>query len=185
MVWKVLTPPDDEPVTLIEAKAHLRIDEDNLDESIIFQIESARQFVELTCNRALMDQTWEVTLPSFGSGYIPLPGGNVSAIDSIQYYDTDNVQQTLASSEYYPRLEEPARVEPRLTWPATFCRPDAVLITLSVGHEQAADVPAPLRSAVLLQTELLIERPIGPEREALESARDTLLFPYIDGRMLT
>jgi uncharacterized phiE125 gp8 family phage protein len=37
-------------------------------------------------------------------------------------------------------------------WPATADRPDAVRVTMTAGYGGPADVPAPLRAAILLMT---------------------------------
>lgn len=185
MVWKVTTAPDGEPITLEEAKLHLHIDSDERDEEIIGLIEAAREFVELTCNRALLPQSWLVTLAQFPCGEIPLPGGNVTQVASVKYYDTDNVLQTLATSEYFTLLTEPAKLAPDEEWPYTYSRPDAVQIAIDVGYANADSVPGPIKSAIKLHVELLFDRPVGEKATALEKARDALLFPYVDGRLLT
>lgn len=185
MVWKVTTPPGNEPITLDEAKSHLRVDSDERDDDIVGLIYAARQFAELTCNRALLTQIWLVTLPRFGCGAVPLPGGNVTEVNSVQYYDSNNVLQTLSTSKYFPMLTEPAKLEPDVQWPYTYCRPDAVQISVDVGYPNAADVPDAIKAALKLHVELLLDRPVGAEAAALERARDAILFPYIDGRLLT
>lgn len=185
MVWKVTTAPANEPLNLEEVKAHLHVDSDERDEEIVGLIEAARQFVELTCNRALLAQVWLVTLPRFGCGAVPLPGGNVTDVNSVQYYDTNNALQTLATSEYFSQLTEPAKLAPDVEWPYTYCRPDAVQISIDVGYADAESVPGPIKAALKLHVELLFDRPVGESAAALERARDALLFPYIDGRLLT
>lgn len=176
MAWRVITEPTSEPVTLEEAKAHLRVDTTDHDSEIEALIASARQYIELTCNRALMPQEWEITLPEF-DGEVRLPG-NVRSITSVKYYDSDNTEQTL--TDYFEVLAEPAKIAPDTVWPYTYSRPDAVAITAQVGYEDADSVPGPLKSAIKLHMELVFDRPSGETAKALERARDALLFPYRD-----
>lgn len=62
-----ITPPTSEPLTLEEAKDWLRIDDDITDDdaSIWPLVRRARQWVENRTNRALMRQTWRLSLRSF------------------------------------------------------------------------------------------------------------------------
>ena len=62
----LITPPDGEPITLAQAKAHLRVDNALDDTYINALITAARQYVEEVCWRGVLLQTWELVLPSFG-----------------------------------------------------------------------------------------------------------------------
>lgn len=62
---RLVTPPTLEPVSLAEAKAHMVL-EASLDDALVLRlIAAARAHVEQVCWRALMLQTWELTLASF------------------------------------------------------------------------------------------------------------------------
>lgn len=65
MPARLVTPPSVEPITLLEAKKHLRLEHSLDDEFVTGLIAVARQFVERVCWRALLLQTWEISLPSF------------------------------------------------------------------------------------------------------------------------
>src|SRR2546423_2100426 len=56
-VYKVITPPAVEPITLVAGKAYLRVDFDDGDAVIAKIIVSARQFIEKLTGRALTTQT--------------------------------------------------------------------------------------------------------------------------------
>lgn len=110
MPFQVLTPPSVEPLSLTEAKDHLRVDFSTDDTYITTLIPAARQYVEAICWRGLLTQTVELTLAGFTShrhshtyggsflppygGYFPfelhphnlhhgieLPGGQAAALD--------------------------------------------------------------------------------------------------------
>ena len=53
-----LIPPDQEPVSLVEAKAYTRVDGDQDDGLLRHLIKTARNVVETYTTRSLMTQTW-------------------------------------------------------------------------------------------------------------------------------
>jgi hypothetical protein len=66
MPVRLVTPPVEEPVTLEQAKSHLRLDtslDDDYLQSLL--IPAARQYLERVCWRAFLLQTWELTLGGF------------------------------------------------------------------------------------------------------------------------
>src|SRR5690606_12599307 len=85
------------PVSLAEAKAHLRVDHDDQDDLITAQIKAATAYLDGwsgILGRALVTQTWRQDFAGFGDR-LPLPLVPVTAIDSVSYFDGDNVHQTL------------------------------------------------------------------------------------------
>ncbi len=56
----LLTPPAEEPLSLAEAKAHLRVEHADDDALIAALITGARNHVETQTRRALMSQTWRI-----------------------------------------------------------------------------------------------------------------------------
>ena len=61
----LVTAPASEPVSLAEAKAHLRIEAADDDSLIGALITAARQSAEAHMRRALMSQTWRLSLDRF------------------------------------------------------------------------------------------------------------------------
>jgi len=103
-----------EPVTLLEMKAHARIDTEDDDTVISGLIVAARRWVEKFTHRALITQTFTYKIDRFPgpiTTVIELPGGNVQSVTSIAYIDTDGNSQTWASTEYDADLtSEPALI---------------------------------------------------------------------------
>src|SRR5262249_39302763 len=62
---RLITPPTGEPLTLAEAKAHLRLDVADDDTYVNTLITAARQYTEEVCWRGILAQTWELVLPGF------------------------------------------------------------------------------------------------------------------------
>lgn len=74
MASALITPPAEEPVTLAEAKAHLRVDIADDDMLISGLIVAARQYAETITRRALVTQSWRLALDRF-----PSPGMNIGS----------------------------------------------------------------------------------------------------------
>ena len=101
MAFRIKTHPATEPITLTEAKAHLRVDDSYDDTYINTLITTARLYCERFLNQSLITQTWQLFLDSFPSnGLILLKHGPVISLTSIKYYDSDNTEQTLSSDDY-------------------------------------------------------------------------------------
>lgn len=90
--------PSIEPVSLAEAKAHLRVEVNDENSLIQTLITAARQYVETATRRALLQQTWDDKLDAFPCGAIVLPLSPVTSVTSITYLDTAGVSQTWSSS---------------------------------------------------------------------------------------
>lgn len=65
MPARLVTPPSSEPVTLADAKAHLRLEETRDDAYVQACITAARQHIEQVCWRGLLLQTWRLERGSF------------------------------------------------------------------------------------------------------------------------
>ena len=156
----LLSPPAVEPVTLAEAKAHLRIDHSD-DEAVIDGfIVAARDMVEAATGRALISQTWRLDLAGFPAcdGAIDLPRPPTASVTSIAYTDAAGATQTITPSDYSlsagagPRAAA-AQIVPAygIYWPATRDQANAVRITFVAGYgATGAAVPAALIAAIKL-----------------------------------
>lgn len=157
MRLSLVTPPKSEPVSLSEAKAHLRVTHDAEDALISGLIVAAREAAEEMTGRQIGVATWRLTLDGFPSGVeaIELPKPPLVEVESIVYDDGSGVEQTWDPDEYivatYDGPFAPAgQVYPRpgYCYPATANRPGSVRITFRAGSEDAP--PEGLRSLMLL-----------------------------------
>jgi len=154
MSLTLVTAPTAEPVSLTEAKAHLRVTGSDEDTLITAMIAATRQNLDGRdgwLGRALMTQTWELRLDRFPASItVPLPP--LQTVDSVKYIDGDGAEQTLDPSLYQVVAGEPARIVPAYgqTWPSTRCQPDSVWVRFTAGYGDADDVPAPIKAAILL-----------------------------------
>lgn len=149
---KVTVEPTSEPLTLLEAKLHLRVDHSEEDSLISLIIRTARETAEKHTNRSLITQTRVLKMDSFPRcREIMLPNGAVSSVTSISYIDQNEVAQTLSTDEYYVDVDSDiARIRVKNYWPATFCKPNVVTITYVAGYGSAVSVPSAIKSAMLL-----------------------------------
>ena len=163
MALRLTSGPAVLPLTLAEAKDHLRVEHSDEDDLITRLIETATQHVDGIdgiLGRACITQTWTLTLDAFPAAIIlPLPP--CQSVDAITYIDTDGASQTLAVSGYPATgVGGAARVHPAFDtqWPATRVVPEAVSVTFTAGYgDTGADVPAPIRSAILMHVAHLYE----------------------------
>lgn len=186
MPIRVITPPATEPVTLPEAKAHLRL-ESNLDDvQVDTLVRTARQYVEQVCWRGLVSQTIEYVTDAFPSddGGIELPFGNLVSVTSVTYVDANGAEQTMPSSDYsVDTVRVPGRVMLAYgkTWPTAREQWDAVKVRYAVGWA-ASSVPLPLKHAILLIVSHLYEHRtpevIGASISQVQFAIDALIWPY-------
>ncbi|MFA7281788.1 MAG: head-tail connector protein [Sterolibacterium sp.] len=167
-----------EPITLEEAQNHIRVSADiTSDDSLIEAlITSARMFAENHTNRVCLTQTWELVLDAFPVGILELPKAPLQSVSSITYIDSNGAQQTLAASAYkVDAVTNPGRIAPAYgtVWPVTRNEANAVTITFIAGYgDQAANVPAPIRQAMLLMIAHLYDN-----RAAVEVGGDFYKLP--------
>lgn len=179
MATKLITAPAVEPVSLVEAKAHLRVDGDDDNVLLTMLITTARQEAEKVTRRALITQTWEVVLDCFPSGGIDLPFPTLQSVTSIKYFDGSNVEQTLSTSAYQVDADsEPGRVAlaSGYSWPDTYDRLNAVRIRYVAGYGLAAAVPAAIKQWILIRVATLYEN-----REGVNIGNNVNAIPFVDG----
>jgi uncharacterized phiE125 gp8 family phage protein len=166
-VARVLVVPSvEEPLSIDEAKLHLRIEEDVEDEDGLVDalIKAARVHVENETGRALLTQTWRYTLDdrfpyqrgSYGYRDAPftLIPSPVQSVTYVKYYNTGGILTTLPSTDYYVDIaSDPARivVPYGLTWPGTlYPRPAAVEVEYVAGYANPSLIPPTLKAAMKL-----------------------------------
>ena len=156
MDWKlkVKTAAVSNPITLTDVKNHLRIDDSYTAEDTYLNtlIEAAIDYVEGEHGIGiyLSSQVITVFLDNFYAREICIPVLPVISIDEIRYFDTAEVQQTWAATNYHTDIySKPARivVKNTVSLPATQDRPNAVEIDATVGF---STVPQLLKNGLLL-----------------------------------
>lgn len=126
------------PLSLADAKKHLRVDHNDDDGSISQMIDAAFDFIERRTGRAYRELAGELKLQGFPEGgdpiYVPRP--TLKTVSSITYKDTSNQTQTLSSSAYQVLTAfVPGQVVPvhGTSWPAALDHPESVFVTFTAG----------------------------------------------------
>lgn len=189
-----------EPVSVADAKNHLRVDVDlTTDDSLIaLLIGAARRYAEMYTGRSFITQTWRQTLDGFpgpsqigvpyGQTY-SLPGhaivldrGNVLSVDAIQYLAMDGTTQTMSPATYVADITgSPARITPVFgqIWPINLPQIASVWVNYTAGYGPAAtDVPEGVRQWIMLRLNTLYE---NREEVAILGRGKVEPLPFIDG----
>lgn len=156
--------PTSEPVSLAEAKEHLRRDgsftaEDPL---ITRLIKAAREHVEHYTGRQLIHATWRLWLDEFADAeVILLPKPPLASITAVAYYDTDGSPLTWDSANYSANWSaEPAELHRAygVSWPSLRKRWDAFEVQYVAGYGAASSsVPEVFREGILQMLTFLYE----------------------------
>lgn len=142
-----------EPISLDEAKAHLRVDVPDEDALIASIIKAVRLACEAQTQRTLIETTWEQVHDAFPEA-VCLRMPRVLQVLSVKYLDESGVEQTLAQADYIvDRDSEPGHIVPApgKAWPATAQVPNAVRVRYTAGFGATAqDVPQDIKLWMLL-----------------------------------
>ena len=196
MPLQLVTPPAGEPVSLAEAKQHLRVDGGDDDLLIGSLITAARQAAETKTGRQLITARWKLLLDAFpgplmqsatGASF-SLPGHAillakcpVQSVVSIEYMDMNGATQVMPAGDYVLDVAcEPARITPVFgkTWPPTLPQMGAVSVTFDAGYGTASAVPEGLKSWIKLRVGSLYGH--REEMSVLSRGRIDSL-PFVDG----
>jgi uncharacterized phiE125 gp8 family phage protein len=162
MKYSIATGPAFEPVTLVEAKAQLRVDHNDEDALIESLISVARRKVESETGRLLAVQTVDVYYDEWpAEGYVPLPLHPAASVTHVKYIDEDGALQTWASTNYTSDLigQTPRIVpNPDTSLPDLGEYPNAVQVRYTVGDSTAGAIPEELKHAIKLTLTMLYER---------------------------
>ncbi len=170
------------PVDLDAVKAGLRIEQDEEDDLIEALISAATDDAENRLHRALLPQTWVLTLDSL-PGYIALPWP-VARSATIEYRATAGAWTAIDADEIFLSGGPPSFVMPSygLSWPTPIDHPDAARVTFEAYSWSApALVPAGIRQWIIARVGELYEQREASSPVVLHSHKfiDGLLAPWI------
>jgi uncharacterized phiE125 gp8 family phage protein len=183
----LITGPALEPVSLAEAKAHLRVDDSAEDALISSLIITSRLHIEAALSLALLTQTWAYWRDAWPArDSVELPLRPVQAITSVRTYAESGAASVLAPDIY---ALDGDRLTPRLlrrglqTWPRPGRARSGIEITMVAGFgATTTDVPAPIRQALLLLAAHWYEHrepvEIGTSLTPIPNMVSELLAPY-------
>jgi uncharacterized phiE125 gp8 family phage protein len=172
-----ITPPAAEPLTLAEAKLHLRVDADLTDDDTLISalIVTARQQAEHRTGRAMVTQQWRYSVDTFPADSLELPLPKLQSVQSVSYLDNNGTRQALANTEYDVITDElVGRIIPAYgkSWPSCREHPGSVRVDYTCGYGAAADVPQSIKAWMLLAIATWYEN-----REALTAGQPVAELP--------
>ena len=183
----MLTEPVNEPVSLVEAKAYLRVDNTDEDTLIGTLITAARQWVESYLDRALILRQLVLRFDTFPVEIeLPQPplssAGTTTAI-SLTYTLETGTTATLSSSEYrIDRTSTPGVLRQNYSgsWPGHLNDYNSIAVTYWAGYgSDEGDIPPAIKNAILLMVGHLFETRsavvIGTISKPIEYALESLL----------
>lgn len=178
-----VTGPTIEPISRIEAREHLRLDDDVDDSQVRAYILAARQWAENYTGRVFITRTLRQMLdanpfPQLHSlmegrsvghqnqlvgtnGHIEIAAVPVISVTSIKYYDDADTETTWATSNYYvDSASDVAKIVLRDggSWPTDLRAANGLEINFTAGYGSSpSNVPEPIRLAILQYMTFLYE----------------------------
>ena len=175
----VIRPPAFEPISLEQARQHLRVDVypgspgGHPDDDLITRaIVAARERAEEITRRALVEQGLRMVAPGFYPDAWPrtslrgidLLRPPLISVDQVSYYDDANTLHVVDPADYFVEETQPVH---RLRWasdfayPCTYVRSDAVRVDYTAGYagtaspvadqaDAASGIPASIINGMLL-----------------------------------
>jgi uncharacterized phiE125 gp8 family phage protein len=180
----LLSGPASEPVSLAEAKAHLRIAHDDADAEISALIAAARAHLELQTRRAFITQTWRLVRDAWPAdgriAVLPVP---LRALLAARLLMRDGSAQPIALDRF--AIDKAAAPALLVFAPATMPVSDraaaGIELDVEVGYGDApADVPQPLRQAVRMLAAHWYENrgAVGERTALLPLSVNALIAPF-------
>lgn len=161
----ILTAPTALPVTVAQAKAHLRIDASDEDDVVERYLRAAIGFVQTKASVVLAPTTLQQRF-DYWPGLVKLARGPVRDVREVAYLDEDGAEQEVAEASWMweptdegadfwlvsdfdrPSLQEDRRGTVRITFDAGFDDPNDT----GSGDDPSLTLPDELVQAVLLMT---------------------------------
>jgi len=182
MSLQLLSPPAIEPVTLSDAKLHLKVDVADDDALITRLLAAARARAEWHTGRVFITQSWIQWIDRWPAcGAIELQLAPLQSVTSVTTYALDDSATVLDPATYQvDSASSPARVslKANVVPPTNLRAMNAIAVEFTAGYGDAAsDVPAPIIEAMLEIIAFLYEnRGEAPVELPLDAL--ALLAPY-------
>ncbi|EFL88956.1 head-tail connector protein [Ahrensia sp. R2A130] len=184
MTTAIITPPALEPLTLADAKLHLRIEHADEDDFITQTIAAARQYVEAVTGERMLTQAWRQYVSDWPSNRgVRLEISPVQSVVAVTAFDREGVPHQIAPEDTeLVRGSRPqllmfsASVDPSLA-------ANGLEIDLTVGQgDLPTDVSPALRQAVAMLVAHWYEfrGAVSPSQQpvSLPAGLDALLRPF-------
>lgn len=149
--------PAEEPISLAEAKIHLRVDTDDDDATISALIAAAREYCEVAQGRAYITRTYEYVTEVASSIELPMPPVLALGVTGVTAILSDGTESALAlDDDYevdYDQLCAKVEIE---DYPSDT---EKIKVEYDAGYGDATDVPQRIKQMLLLLVEYWYEHP--------------------------
>jgi uncharacterized phiE125 gp8 family phage protein len=183
MSTRLIVPPAGLAVSMEAARLAARVDvgpdgTSALDSEIEQAIRTYTTEAEMETNRAIIEQTWRVTLDRF-DGAVKLDKARVLQVEHVKYVGPTGIQQLLSPQDYQVDSEsEPGYIVPALgrAWPATASGINNVEVQYRAGYgPDDTSVPDGIKGFILARIYEHFETGGQPKNENVKR----LLWPYV------
>jgi uncharacterized phiE125 gp8 family phage protein len=160
--YQIVTQPAIEPISLTEAREHLRNEGLTADDSYLGTlITASRQYIENYLNRALIEQTWLQTWDSVPTdGVFEVALNPLISISSFKYYDENGVLQNYSTYQTDTQSDT-ARLIPNVntSFPSIQAgRTNVIQLTFKCGYgTTSASVPSVIKHAIKIMIAYLYD----------------------------
>jgi uncharacterized phiE125 gp8 family phage protein len=189
MTYALITPPDAEPISLAELKAHLRVDGDGEDALLASLIRTARGHLERTTGLALISQGWRLYLDCWPeTGAVDIARGPVRSLDAVRAFDEFGEESEIPlAGHVLDGVRQPARL-----WlgigPVSRRAINGVEVDFTAGFGEAGeDVPDMLKRAMLIHAAHMYEFrgavPLEMQPAGIPEGYDRLAAPFLMRRL--
>lgn len=199
---KIVTQPSIEPISVVEAREHLRLDDDVDKSQIMSYIVATREWAENYTGRHFISRTMQMFLDGATEVDNPLwegmrtgidvidynnsiefPVSPVQSVSSIKYYNDSDAQSTWATTNYFVDVvSQPAKIVLRTggTYPTDLRPANGLEINFTSGYgDNITDVPEAIRVAMLQYLTFMYEHRGDYDKDVKEpTIIQSLLNPY-------
>jgi uncharacterized phiE125 gp8 family phage protein len=182
----LLDGPAVEPVSLAEAKAYLRVEHEDDDDTIAALIAGARIHVEAQTRRALITQTWRLSRDAWpANGRIAVLPAPLRKLAAVRIYKLDGSTQAIDVAAFAADKTSAPAVLAFMhgALPAPGRLAGGIELDIEVGYGDApSDVPEPLRQAIRVLVAHWYENrgliAAGQSVAVLPDSANALIRPY-------
>lgn len=154
----LVTASTGQPVSLEEAKDHLRVTDTNSDADIARKLRASTDFCQRSIggHKQFMEATYDLVMEDFPprDGKLELPLPPLRSITSVTYITSTGGTTTMPSTDFITvtPTDEPGFIEPAFsaTWPSPREQANAVTVRFVAGYDTEQGVPDTIKQAIML-----------------------------------